>query len=564
MKKASITAELEHLRTRLEEAEETLEAIRRGEVDALVVSGPHGDQVYTLRGADHPYRLLLQEMNEGAATLMPDGTVLYCNTRFAAMLKIPLEKVIGSVVDNLVGRTDSPLFEALLEKGKKERAAAEITFALADGSHVAVYCSVSPVDIDDIHCRCLVTTDLTEQKRNEEILAAEKLARSILEQAADVIVVCDEDGVITHSSRAAHELSGTNVLHQPFESVFSLISRNGPTVHCSTDEADSRNGSFIAACLGGRTVQGMEVEYQRPDGKKFDLLMSAGPLRDSQQQPRGCVFTLTDITRLKQAEEGLRQTEQRLRQQAQELEQQLIASGRLVSLGEITASMAHEFNNPLGIAMGFAQELLSEADRSSANYKALNIIYTETKRCEKIIKDLLQFARPSEAAFGPTEVRRVIEETIQLVDNHFYKQKIEAGVLIEENLPSIHADRQQLQQVLVNLYLNAIDAMPEGGALTVEARLGAAAPGTPGEAIVSVADTGFGIGPEDLPKIFQPFFTAKKKTGLGLGLSICQRIIKNHGGRIEVESRPAQGTTFRIYLPLEERADEKTSQELGE
>jgi signal transduction histidine kinase len=253
-----------------------------------------------------------------------------------------------------------------------------------------------------------------------------------------------------------------------------------------------------------------------------------------------------------------------LRQQAQELEQQLIASGRLVSLGEITASMAHEFNNPLGIAMGFAQELLSEADRSSADYKALNIIYTETKRCEKIIKDLLQFARPREAAFGPTEVRRVIEETIQLVDNHFYKQKIEAGVLIEENLPSIHADRQQLQQVLVNLYLNAIDAMPEGGALTVEARLGAAAPGTPGEVIVSVADTGFGIGPEDLPKIFQPFFTAKKKTGLGLGLSICQRIIKNHGGRIEVVSRPAQGTTFRLYLPLEERADEKTSQELGE
>ena len=104
--------------------------------------------------------------------------------------------------------------------------------------------------------------------------------------------------------------------------------------------------------------------------------------------------------------------------------------------------------------------------------------------------------------------------------------------------------------MLVNLYFNAIDAMPEGGRLTVGAKLSLDAPQAPPEVAIRVSDTGFGISPEDLSKIFMPFFTAKKKSGLGLGLPICDRIIKNHGGRINVKSRPGQGTTFEIYLPV--------------
>jgi PAS domain S-box-containing protein len=544
MAKTDLRAELERLRNQLEEAQETLEAIRTGAVDALVVAGSKGEQVYTLRGADHTYRLLLQEMNEGAATLMPDGTILYCNSRFAGMLKKPMEQLIGSSMSDLVAPGDRPLFAGLISRGEQDRAKAEVSFSAAGGGAIPVYCSVSPLEIDGQECLCLVATDLAEQKRSEAILASEKLARHILERAVDVIVVCNEHGVITHASRAAHELAGTNVLQQSFESVFPLIYSAGRPVSCATERAHEENGSFVSACLGGRTMQGMEVELQRADGKKFDLLMSAGPLRDMRQESRGCVFTLTDITRLKKTEEALRQSEQKLRQQAQELERQLIATGRLVSLGEITASMAHEFNNPLGIIMGFAEDLLSEKVPSSPDYQGLKIIHAETKRCEKIIRDLLQFARPRPADFGPTEVRSLIAGTVELVDNHLYKQKIVADIRTEENLSDIHADRQQLEQVLVNLYLNAIDAMPDGGKLTVESKVEA------GEVVISISDSGIGIDPEDLPRIFQPFFSARKKRGLGLGLSICDRIIRNHGGRIEVESCPHQGATFRIYLPL--------------
>jgi signal transduction histidine kinase len=128
---------------------------------------------------------------------------------------------------------------------------------------------------------------------------------------------------------------------------------------------------------------------------------------------------------------------------------------------------------------------------------------------------------------------------------------------LEKNLATdllpIYGDPQQLEQVLVNLYLNAIDAMPEGGKLIVNAKIAQPDSMAP-EAVITVQDTGFGIAEMNLPKIFQPFFTAKKRRGMGLGLPICQRIVKNHGGRIEVESRPGKGSTFTIYLPSKQDA----------
>ena len=549
MAKSALTSELEELRARLEEAEETIQAIRTGKVDAVVVSGAQGEQIYTLHGADHSYQVLLQDMNEGAATMLPDSSFLYCNRAFADMLKLPIEKVTGLSANDFVAQSDRQLFLDLLRSGQHEKVKAEITFSPTDGIFVPVYCSVSPVEIDDVRCLCLTATDLTEQKRHEEMIAFEKLARSILEQAVDVLVVCDPSGVIIQASQAAHDLSGANVLHRTFEEVFPLTFKDGTALTCEVD-SHSAAGFSLPACLLGHKVQNLETQLQRQDGKKFDLLVSAGPLRDSQQRVLGCLFTLNDISDRTAAEDALRRSEEQLRKQAQELEQQLIASGRLVSLGEITASMAHEFNNPLGIVMGFIQDIMSETDPSDPHYRSLKIIDEESKRCEKIIQDLLQFARPKSADLCPTDVKQVLEKTLGLVTNHLYKQKIETITRIEDDLPKIYADPQEMEQVLVNLYLNAIDAMPESGTLTVAAKPVSSTSGTPQEVVISVADTGFGISPEDLPKIFQPFFTAKKKRGLGLGLPICDRIIKNHGGRIKVESQPGQGTTFEIYLPV--------------
>src|SRR6185369_9392423 len=257
------------------------------------------------------------------------------------------------------------------------------------------------------------------------------------------------------------------------------------------------------------------------------------------------------------AEAALRQSEEHLRNQAQELEQQLLASGRLVAVGELTASMAHEFNNPLGIILGFAQGLLDSIDPNDPNYHRVQIIAEETRRCENLVQELLEFGRPKSADFAWTDVREMIQKTLDLVQPRAGKSKIEAYARFEGELPQIHADPQQLQQVLLNLSLNAVDAMPKGGTLTI-----AATQESPNRLTITVADTGIGIEPDVLPRIFQPFFTSKKRRGLGLGLPICDRIVKGHGGRIEVESMPGEGTRFTIRLPINGSSETSARQEI--
>jgi PAS domain S-box-containing protein len=305
-----------------------------------------------------------------------------------------------------------------------------------------------------------------------------------------------------------------------------------------------RNRELTAALMAGSRNLVIEQRYVRPDGSHIWVANSLSVAKDAAGSSLFLLIVSQDITNRKRSEESLREREEKLRQDAQELEQQLIASGRLVSLGELTASMAHEFNNPLGIVLGFTQDLLGEMDASDPNYKFLQIIDEEAKRCEKIVQDLLEFARPRSVEFIQTDVNEVIKKTLEMISSRLFKQKVEAVTQISADLPPIHADPQQLQQVLANLCLNALDAMPEGGKLTIAAQIE-----SPQTLAITVADTGFGIEADILQKIFQPFFTAKKRKGLGLGLPVCERIIKAHGGRIEARSVPGNGAIFKILLP---------------
>jgi signal transduction histidine kinase len=182
-------------------------------------------------------------------------------------------------------------------------------------------------------------------------------------------------------------------------------------------------------------------------------------------------------------------------------------------------------------------------------------MYEESKRCQQVVSDLMEFARPGRAQFRSTSLADVIEKTLQLVETRLYQQKIRVEKKVDPTLPHIYADPQQIEQVLVNLYLNAIDATPENGRLTIEAIAKVEqSDGMTPMAVITVADTGSGIAETDMPKIFEPFFTVKKTKGMGLGLSICQRIVKNHGGKIEVKSEPGKGTAFRIHLSLEQHS----------
>ena len=211
-----LLTETQDVRARLAQAEETLRAIRSSEVDALVVSGVGGERVFTLEGANHVYRVLIENMSEGALTLTAEGLILYANRRFAEMLKTPLEKVIGSTIHTWIAPDSQRILHALLRKGVDERRREELPLTASDGTQVPVYLSANSLLMEAIpDSFCLVVTDLTEQKRNEAIVAAEKeqraaalYARSLIEASLDPLVTISPEGKITDVNKATEEVTG--------------------------------------------------------------------------------------------------------------------------------------------------------------------------------------------------------------------------------------------------------------------------------------------------------------------------------------------------------------------
>jgi signal transduction histidine kinase len=229
-------------------------------------------------------------------------------------------------------------------------------------------------------------------------------------------------------------------------------------------------------------------------------------------------------------------------------EQRLMRSEKLASIGRLAAGIAHEINNPLTSVLTFSSLLLRKAEVEDQKEK-LEIIVKETTRCRQIVRDLLNFARQGEPKKEECSINQVIESALSLTKNQLKMSEMRIAVKKElEELPLLQLDPDQMLEVFVNIIINAIDAMPQGGELNFTTRL------VPGGKSVEIraSDTGYGIPRENLAKVFDPFFTTKDAgKGTGLGLSVTYGIIDRHNGTIDVESEVRKGTTFIIKLPVE-------------
>jgi PAS domain S-box-containing protein len=306
-----------------------------------------------------------------------------------------------------------------------------------------------------------------------------------------------------------------------------------------------------------------DYRFLRPDGTVVWVMGQAIPEMNSENQIVGYVGTITDITERKRAEEQRKSYSKRLEEMVKErtqaleaAQEQLIHQEKLAVLGQLAGSVGHELRNPLGVisnAAYFLQLAQPDADEKMKEY--FQIIADETRTAEKIVTDLLDFSRSISADPEPLDVAGLVEQTLE----HY---PAPANVTIQRriapNLPPVFADPRQMKRVLGNLLVNAYQAMasiksatlPEGGKLTISASR------SHDMIAISVKDSGEGIPPADMEKIFEPLFSTRMR-GIGLGLAISQRLVNANGGRIEVQSEAGKGSTFTVYLPVQkEVADE--------
>jgi len=230
-----------------------------------------------------------------------------------------------------------------------------------------------------------------------------------------------------------------------------------------------------------------------------------------------------------------------------EMQSHLIQSEKLASLGKLAAGIAHEINNPLGGILIYSNLLLEDTDKNSPHYENLKKIVKETSRCKDIVKGLLEFARPKEPEVALISINEILESSLAIMEKQALFQNINIKKTYESDMPKITADSAQLQQVFMNIILNAAEAMAGNGTLTLSTSL------NPDSKCVEVkfSDTGLGIKDEDKKRLFEPFFSTKEVSkGTGLGLAISYSIIQQHNGTIEVKSQVGKGSTFTIKLPV--------------
>jgi two-component system cell cycle sensor histidine kinase/response regulator CckA len=493
---------------------------------------------------------------------LEDGMFVNINDAFTRLTGFTRKDVIGKTSLSL-HIWHNPADRKKLIRGLRENgffSNLEARFRRKDGSVGYGLMSANVILLHDVPHIISVTRDISDRKEAEEALRqSEARFREMANLLPQVICETNAQGTLTYANRYAFDLFGFT--SKDFEMGLNLSQMLIP------EDRDRAAGAIGRILERGSSASGLEYRALRKDGSSFPVEIHFSPIirEGSAVGLRGVVV---DMTERRKAEE------ERYRLQAQ-----LLQAQKMESVGTLAGGIAHDFNNLLQAIMGYTQMIMIDKVQGDRDLVELGEIEQAARKASQLTKQLLTFSRKVESKLTPVDLNQVVRQVQELIKRAIPKMIDIELHLQEQGLKVINADPAQMEQILMNLSVNARDAMPDGGKLVIETgntileeefcktHLGA----VPGEyVLLTVSDTGQGMDKQTLEHIFEPFYTTKEiGRGTGLGLSMVYGIVKSHGGYIICDSNQGKGTTFRIYCPAieagstEEEAEREVEGEIS-
>ena len=598
--KAGLAARLGVTADRLAETEETLRAIRSGEIDALVVSTTGGDRLFTLAGADHPYRVMVESMQEGAATVSHDGFIRYANRRLGQLLDIPLHRLIGASASTFVAVDERANFERLLHDAARTGVYAEMKLQQAHGAAIAAYVAASPLHLADTPAVCLVITDLTELHQAQEGLVA---ANTTLERHS-------RRSEILAAASAAFSEAGVDDLDEVLDVVTAeLVALVGDLciIWLLNDGADAIDAAVVkstdpaaAAAARGALHGSLRIDDHSPVAEVFRTgrpalaadvegfvatftteyveflrrfrvqTMMFVPLRVRGQSrgvvtlsrfPPGVPYTADDLAiavdiadRAAMSIENARifRDKERAEARLREVNTELARSN--ADLEQFAYIASHDLQEPLRMVTSYttllAEDLGDRLDDTARRH--LDFAHDGAVRMQQLVRDLLRYSRVSR---GADTSRQPVDcdQLVETVKEDLHEAIVVAGASVtHDQLPTVAGIATGLRQLFTNLIGNAVKFR---GDEPVRVHVAAARAGPMWR--FSVTDNGIGIDPAQAERIFEVFKRLHQRgryPGTGIGLAICKKVVEHHGGRVWVDSQPGAGATFWFTLPAVDNA----------
>ena len=542
-------SEIEELRQKLDEANETIEAIRSGQVDALLVKDQNGPRIYTLKSADQTYRVFIEKMTEGAVTLNKEGVILYSNSRFAAMMDLPLPKIIGSYFESFVPSGCKEAFKEMIDEGWDGESKAEIFLETGKSKQIPFLVSSAPLELDDGMALSLILTDLSVQKntqrelkeKNDLLNSAQaftaqlnnELERKVNERTKELLTSREHFKFLASSIPAIVWTAWPNGDYDYFNQqwydytglTYEESIGNGWQTVIHAEDVDHTIAEWNKSLATGVPFKAEDRKLSSKGVYRW-YVAHALPIRDHDQKIIGWCGVCTDIE-----------------DQKSDMEKK----------DEFISMASHELKTPVTSLRAYTQILMMslESGESKGALQMLTKMDMQIEKLTRLIGDLLDASKTSTGQlkfyYEKIDFNVMVNEVISVMQLSAGSHKI---IVDLADTKIIDGDRNRLGQVVINLISNAIKYSPAADKIIVSSV------NREDTITLSVQDFGIGVPLSEQSKLFSRFFRASESTypGLGLGLYICNEIIKRHSGKMEFKSEDGKGSTFCFTIPVTQKS----------